>query len=70
MEAEAGIGPAHRSFVADPALFWRRRWESNPCIAVLQTAALPLRHCAILESEGQALSLLLGYPAGILILLS
>ena len=26
----------------------RRRGESNPCIAVLQTAALPLRHCAII----------------------
>ena len=26
---------------------WRRKRDSNPRIAVLQTAALPLRHCAI-----------------------
>ena len=25
---------------------WRRRGESNPCVSVLQTEALPLRHYA------------------------
>src|SRR3989344_2152437 len=32
--------------VPPPRLLWRPRRESNPCIAVLQTAALQLRHVA------------------------
>src|SRR5690606_33656505 len=30
-----------------PMLRWRRRWESNPRMAVLQTAALPLGYSAV-----------------------
>ena len=35
---------------ANLASGWRRRGESNPCITVLQTVALPLRHYAITDT--------------------
>src|SRR6185503_16183121 len=38
---------AYTSSATQAKFLWRCRWESNPCIAVLQTAALPLRHCTI-----------------------
>ena len=55
-EARTGIEPVHGGFVPEIADFfvmrhtpfhWMHGGESNPCMRVLQTPALPLRHRAI-----------------------
>ena len=75
-EAREGLEPSHDGFVTDlPKIFsknfccksqsrtfWRPGRESNPCIRVLQTLALPLGYQAI-KSAGQTVALPLRHRA-------